>query len=389
MVELFIAKKHIVERKKQSIMSILGIVIGITVLTVSIAISNGLNNNMINGVLSLSSHVLVSNGGYRIKPYIDKIEALDKIGGVKGAVAKFTNQGILKAYTAFGVYQLGIQIDGYDLEKAKVAMELDKYIVKGEIEAKKYNVVYIGSQMAEQIGIKLGDTVEITSAENKKMKLKVGGVFQTGYISYDSNLIIMPLRTAQIISDSGDAVTSLDVALNNPYDASKLRGTIGNAVPDLRVRTWGDINRTLLEALALEKTVMIVLFSLIIVISGFVVGIVLNTMVREKTKDIGILRSMGYSRKSIMKVFMLEGSLLGISGMVLGMILSFLILKLLKIGLFDELTELYYLTNIPVEISGVEVLAIITATSIIILISSIFPAYKGAKLTPVEALKYE
>ncbi len=389
MVELFIAKKHIIERKKQSIMSILGIVIGITVLTVSIAISNGLNNNMINGVLSLSPHVLVSSGGYRIKPYIDKVEALDNVSGVKGTVAKFTNQGILKAYTDFGVYQLGIQIDGYDLEKAQVAMNLDKYIVKGEIEAKKYNEVYIGSQMAEQIGIKLGDTVEITSAENKKMKLKVGGVFQTGYISYDSNLVIMPLRTAQIISDSGDAVTSLDVILNDPYDAAKLRSNIKNAVPDLRVRTWGDINRTLLEALALEKTVMIVLFSLIIVISGFVVGIVLNTMVREKTKDIGILRSMGYSRKSIMKIFMLEGSLLGVSGIILGMILSFLILKLLKAGLFDKLTEIYYLTNIPVEISGVEVLAIISATSIIILISSIFPAYRGAKLTPVEALKYE
>lgn len=389
MVEAFIAKKHIFERKKQSIMSILGIVIGITVLTVSIAISNGLNNNMINGVLSLSPHVLVSSGGYRIKPYIDKVEVLDNISGVKGTVPKFTNQGILKAYTDFGVYQLGIQIDGYDLEKAKVAMNLDKYMVKGEIEAKKYNEVYIGSQMAEQMGIKLGDTVEITSAENKKMKLKIGGVFQTGYISYDSTLVIMPLRTAQIISDSGDAVTSLDIVLDDPYDASRLRNNIRNAVPDLRVRTWGDINRTLLEALALEKTVMIVLFSLIIVISGFVVAVVLNTMVREKTKDIGILRSMGYSRKSIMKIFMLEGGFLGVSGIILGMILSFLILNLLKAGLFDRLTEIYYLTNIPVEISGVEVFTIICATSLVILISSIFPAYKGAKLTPVEALKYE
>lgn len=389
MIEFFIAKKHIIERKKQSIVSMLGIVIGLTVLTVSVAISNGLNNNMIDSVLSMSPHILVGNGGFRMSPYTDEINAIDKIKGVKGTVPKFTNQGILKAYTDYGVYQTGVQIEGMDLEKAKQALELDSLITEGEVKPKSYKEVIVGSEMAGQLGIKIGDNVEVTSAENKKMKLKVGGIFKTGYISYDSSMVIMPLRTAQIISESGDSVTSLDVILDDPYEANKLKDQVKEAVGDERIRTWGDINNNLLKALSLEKTVMIVLFSLIIIIAGFVIGIVLNTMVREKTKDIGILRSMGYGRKSIMKIFLYEGLTLGGSGIILGLALSFVILKLLKAGIFNKLTEIYYLTSIPVSISVGEVSVIVAATLAVILVSSIFPAYRGAKMTPVEALKYE
>jgi len=389
MIELFIAKKHIFERKKQSIIAMLGILIGITVLTVSLAISNGLNNNMINSVLSISPHILVGTGGNRIDAYAEKINNLEGIEGLKGIVPKYTSQGILKAYTDFGVYQLGVQIDGMDLERAKKAMNLESYLIAGEIKPTTYNEVLIGSEMVEQLGLKLGDTVELTSAENKKMRLKVGGIFRTGFISYDSALVIMPLKTAQIISEVGDVASSLDIILNNPYDANILRAQVRRAVKDLRVQTWGDINSNLLRALALEKTVMIVLFSLIIVIAGFVIGVVLNTMVREKTKDIGILRSMGYSRNNIMRIFIIEGLILGGTGIILGMLSSFSILSLLKLGLFDKLTEIYYLTSIPVRISSIEVIFIIIATLSVVLVSSIFPAYRGSKLTPVEALKYE
>lgn len=389
MIEFFIAKKHIIERKKQSIVAMFGILIGLTVLTVSLAISNGLNNNMISSVLSISPHILVNSGGYRIDDYEKKIEEIGSIEGIKGVVPKYTNQGILKAYTDYGVFQLGVQMDGMDLKRAETAMGLNDYIIDGEINSDKYNEILIGSEMSAQLGVGVGDTVELTSAENKKMKLKVGAVFRTGFISYDSSLLIMPLKTTQIISDSGNAVTSLDIILNDPYEASKLRRSVINKVRDFRVQTWGDINSNLLRALSLEKTVMIVLFSLIIIIAGFVIGVVLNTMVREKTKDIGILRSMGYSRNSIMKIFVIEGSVLGGIGIVLGLVLSFLILTLLKMGLFDKLTEIYYLTSIPVRISFEEVLVIVGATMAVVLISSIFPAYRGANLTPVEALKHE
>lgn len=389
MIEFFIAKKHILERKKQSIISILGIVIGITVLTVSIAISNGLNNNMINNILSISPHITITNNGYYIEDYESIMEKLEKISGVKGAIPTFSNQGILKTDNEEGSFSSGVKIQGMDLKKATQAMNLSKIMMAGKIEPEEYNKVLIGSELYDQFGLKVGDKVELTSAENKKVMLVVGGAFKSGSLDIDSSMVILPLVTAQLISESGDVLRSIDLTMNNAYDAPKVIGEVSEIVGEYRVRTWGDINNALLKALALEKTVMITLFSLIIIIAGFVVSVVLNTMVREKTRDIGILRSMGYSRKIIMRIFLLEGSILGIFGITTGIVLSFLIMSLLKMGVFNKLTEIYYLTSIPVEISFKEICLIVGATAVVIFISSVFPSYRAAKLTPVEALKYE
>lgn len=389
MIEFFIAKKHILERKKQSIITILGIVIGIMVLTVSMAINNGLNNTMINNILSISPHITVTNNGYFIEEYETYIKDIENIEGVKGVIPTFTNQGILKSDNSFGAFSSGVQIQGMELEKAKKSMNLEKIMIKGKIEPEEYNKVLVGSELFEQFGLSLGEKVELTSAENKKVILTVGGVFKSGSLQFDSSMIILPLKTTQLISESGDALRSIDIVLNNPYDAPKISPKVAEITKEFRVRTWGDINEALLKALKLEKTVGITLFSLMIVIAGFVVGVVLNTMVREKTKDIGILRAVGYSKNTIMRIFFLEGTLLGIAGIILGMILSFIIMYLLKVGVFDKLTEVYYLTSIPVEISFKEIVIIISATAVVIFLSSVFPSFRAAKLTPVEALKYE
>ena len=389
MIEFFIAKKHIMERKKQSFLSILGIIIGITVLTVAVSINNGLNNNMINSILNLSPHITVANNGFFIEDYNSYVLEIEKIKGVKGVVPTFTNQGILKSDNDFGSYSTGVQIQGMDLEKAEKAMKFDKILIEGKIENKQYNKVLIGSELFDQLGLKIGEEVELTSAENKKIKLIVGAVFKSGSQQVDNSLIILPLITTQFLSDSGDVVRSIDIMLDNPYDAPNIIPFVSDIVKEFRARTWGEINSTLLKALNLEKTVGIVLFSLIIVIAGFVVGVVLHTMVREKTKDIGILRAMGYSKNTIMRIFLLEGALLGLIGIIVGISLSYFIMHLLKIGVFDKLTDVYYLTAIPVEISFGEVSAIVLSTAFVILISSVFPSYKASKLTPVEALKYE
>lgn len=389
MIEFFIAKKHIMERKKQSLVSIIGIVIGITVLTVAMSINNGLNNNMINSILNISPHITVSNNGFFIENYDKYAKEIEKIKGVKGVVPTFTNQGILKSDNDFGSYSTGVQIQGMDFEKAEKAMNLQKILIEGKIENKQYNKVLIGSELFEQLGLKIGEDIELTSAENKKIKLKVGAVFKSGSQQIDNSLIILPLMTTQFLSDSGDVIRSIDIILDNPYDAPKIQPLVADVVKEFRTRTWGEINSTLLKALNLEKTVGIVLFSLIIVIAGFVVGVVLHTMVREKTKDIGILRAMGYSKNIIMRIFLLEGALIGVIGIVVGIGLSYFIMHLLKIGVFNKLTDVYYLTAIPVEISFSEVSLIVLSTAFIIMLSSVFPSYKASKLTPVEALKYE
>ncbi|MCD7979492.1 MAG: ABC transporter permease [Fusobacterium sp.] len=387
MVEFFIAKKHIFERKRQSLISTLGIAIGVIVLIVSIGIANGLDKNMISSILSMTSHVLVENGD-KLSDYNNLKERIEKIPGVKGAVPSIETQGIFKYNGIYGGYISGVKIEGFDLESAKKAMDLDKKIVEGSISPDKMNGILIGKELFKNIGASLGDEVTIISSENKEIKFKIEGVFQSGYYDYDINMIILPLKAAQYLVYSGDTVNKIDVTLNDPYKAPEIADKIMTETK-IFSRTWGDLNRNLLSALSLEKTVMIMVFSLIVIIAGFVVWVTLNMLVREKIKDIGIMRSMGFSRKSIMKIFLIQGMLLGIAGIIIGTVISLCFLWYIKNYTLAFITSIYYLTKIPVEISVKEIGIIIGANIGIIFVSSVFPAYRAARMETVEALRHE
>lgn len=387
MIEFFIAKKHIVERKKQSLISIVGITIGVIVLMVSIGIANGLDKNMINSILSVTSHIMVSNGE-KISDYKEIKKKIEGIDGVKGAVPSISTQGIFKYNGIYGGYVSGVKIEGYDLESAKKAMDLDKKLVAGSISPDKINGILIGKELFNSIGAKIGDKVSIISSENKEIKFEIEGVFQSGYYDYDINLVMLPLKSVQYLTYGEDIVSKIDVTLFNPYKAPEISDKIMD-ITGIYSRTWGEMNRNLLSALSLEKTVMIMVFSLIVVIAGFVVWVTLNMLVREKIKDIGIMRAMGFSKKNIMKVFLIQGMILGGIGIVIGTCISLTFLWYIKNNTLDFITSIYYITKIPVEISFKEIAIIIGANFGIIFLSSVFPAYRGAKMETVEALRHE
>ncbi len=388
MIEFFIAKKHILERKRQSIIAVLGVAIGVTVLTVSIGIANGLDKNMVSSILSISSHIVATKDGEAIDDYRELQTQIESIKGVKGVVPQISTQGILKYKGIFGSYVSGVKINGLDFDDAKTAMNLDEKIVAGTMDIKKPTEFLIGKELFNQLGAKLGDKITVVSADNREMHLTIVGVFQSGYYEYDTAMIIVPLRAVQILSYTGNMVTSLEVFLDDVYSANKLSGQI-QMKTNLSTRTWGDLNRNLLAALSLEKTVMILVFSLIVIIAGFVVWVILNMLVKEKTRDIGIMRSMGFSSNNIMRIFMLEGLFLGSFGIIVGLTTSGGILWYVKDNTINQITNIYYLNKIPVEITSKEVLVIVGANIVIIFLSSIFPAYRAAKLQVVEALKYD
>ncbi|MEZ7731954.1 ABC transporter permease [Fusobacterium periodonticum] len=389
MIEFFIAKKQMLERKKQSILSIVGVFIGITVLIVSLGVSNGLDKNMINSILSLTSHINVYSPE-NIPNYEELVKNIEEVKGVKGAVPTIETQGIIK-YEGHGEpYVAGVKVVGYDLDKAIKVMKLDDYIIDGKIDVDDKKSILIGKELAASMGAMVGDKVKLITSEETDLEMTVGGIFQSGFYEYDLNMVLIPLQTAQYITYSDETVGRLSVRLDNPYDAQELIYDVARKLPtDLYIGTWGEQNRALLSALTLEKTIMLVVFSLIAIVAGFLIWITLNTLVREKTKDIGIMRAMGFSKKNIMLIFLIQGIILGIIGIILGIIVSLILLYYIKNYAVDLVSNIYYLKDIPIEISLKEIAIIVGANFIVILISSIFPAYRAAKLENVEALRYE
>ena len=387
MVEFFIAFRHIIERKFQSIFSVLGVAIAVTVFIVSLTISNGLNKNMINSLLTMSPHILVKNKKSKFfDNYEGTVENVKKIKGIKAVIPQMNSQSILKGN---GLAK-GVLADGISPENLKNGLNLK--IVDGNNNISELNSVLVGEQLATEMNLKVGNEISLVSAENKEIKLIVRGIFKTGFLDYDSNLAIVPLEAMQILSDQGRVATEIGIKVEHPEKVEGILSQVRNVInsKEYGAISWKTINQNLLRAVQFERFVLIAILSLLLIIASFAVSVILNMIVREKIKDIGILKSIGYTNSSIRKIFTIEGLIIGVFGMILASLLSPLVLVALK-ALFKEYMKggTYYLEELPLYISQKELLIIYGVTFAVVFLSTIFPAARAARLKPVEALKYE
>ena len=387
MVEFFIAFRHIIERKFQSIFSVLGVAIAVTVFIVSLTVSNGLEKNMINSLLTMSPHILVKNKKSKFfDNYEGTVENVKKIKGIKAVIPQMNSQSILKGN---GLAK-GVLADGISPENVKNGLNLK--IVDGNNNISELNSVLVGEQLATEMNLKVGNEISLVSAENKEIKLIVRGIFKTGFLDYDSNLAIVPLEAMQILSDQGRVATEIGIKVEHPEKVEGILSQVRNVInsKEYGAISWKTINQNLLRAVRFERFVLIAILSLLLIIASFAVSVILNMIVREKIKDIGILKSIGYTNSSIRKIFTIEGLIIGVFGMILASLLSPLVLVALK-ALFKEYMKsgTYYLEELPLYISQKELLIIYGVTFAVVFLSTIFPAARAARLKPVEALKYE
>ena len=388
-IEFFIALRHITERKFQSIFSILGVSIGVTVFIVSLTVSNGLEKNMIDSLLTLTPHITIkSDYGNVIEDYETKSAELKKIDGVTAVIPKYSNQAIVKyKEMAKGVIANGIKAES-------VSKDLKMKFINGKNDISELNSILVGEEFSKEMGVDVGNEISIVSAENKEIKLIIRGIFKTGYYEYDSNLVILPLTTMQILSEKGEAVTEMGINVKNPQKLENQLKSVNEKAAifgnnNLGIYSWSELNQNLLSAVKFEKFVLVSILSLLIMIACFAVSVILNMIVREKTKDIGILKSIGYSNKNIRRIFTIEGLVIGISGMILASIMSPLVLLLLKKMFKIFMKTTYYLEELPLYISMKEIILIYIVTTIIVFLSTLYPAIKASRLKPVEALKHE
>ena len=381
MVEFFIAKRHIIDRKFQSIVSILGVAISLTVFVVSLSISNGLKNNMLNSILSLSPHINVSVYENYEEGYKEIVEELQKYD-VKTVNPRIETQGLVNVN---GLSTTSLII-GTNLEL------LDINMIEGVKSNSDLTGVLVGNEFLNKTGTKLGDEINIITTDTKEIRVKITGVFKTGYYTYDSELLLLPLETLQLLKEKGEIATNISINIKNPTNISNINKLVNNINDNLGdkvfAHSWNMDNQSLLSAINFEKFVLVAILSLIVLIASFAISVILNMVVREKTTDIGILKAMGYSNDNIMKIFLFEGLIIGVTGMVISLILAPVIILTLKILFKYYVTTTYYLDKLPISISIHELFIIYIISFILIVLSTILPSKKAANMNPTDAIKY-
>lgn len=379
MIELFIAYRHIKERKFQTFISIISVALSLIVFIVSLTISNGLKENMINSLLTLSPHISIK---YTPKVEGDYKQIIKKVKehGAKTTVSNVYVQGFVK-YNDNNYMPI---IRATEIEKLNLNL-----VKKNKVSGIDY--AYIGQEMAKYMHINLGDDISVASLNGREIRVKVQGFFKTGFLAYDSNLVIMPLEVGQILEETGDNINSLDVRVEHPGDIkslNELKQKINSINDDIQATTWADENENLLAAVHFEEFILILILSMLFLISSFIVSIILNILIREKTSDIGILKACGYTKGMIKRIFIIEGSMLGIGGIILSAILSPIVLRVIQIISKNYLIKTYYISNLIIKINIKEELLIYAISFLIILLASYLPSRKAAKLDVTEAIRF-
>ena len=388
MISIFIALGYIKGNIKQTIISIIGISLSISVLAISIGIANGLGENTINNLLYFSPHIKVRNISSNILDYKKELQQIQSLDESIKAFPKCSGKGIIKYQNFHLKYTDGVLIEGIEEEDLKKILKINNKLIEGEIDYKEPSNILIGKELADILKAKVGDAIKIISSENKEMNFNIKGIFFFGFYEYDLNMVIIPLKTAQVLLDI-EGTSEINIKLDDIYKADGIAKKIQEKL-NLNAKPWTLLNRQLLKGILLEKRVMITLLSLLLLIAAFLVGSLMTSIVRNKKREIGILRALGISKNTIESIFIFISLILSTLGFLLSLVISSIIIFILKKFTFNFVSEVYYIPDkIPFILSIKEYLYISLASLITSLLTSISPSRAAAKLSPQEVLKYE
>ena len=422
--ELFISLRYLRAKRKQVFVSIItfisvaGIFLGVAALIIVIAVMNGFENDLRNKILGINSHIILMeySGAMRNHPRV--MQEVSSVPGVVAATPFIYSQAMLKN----GSNVTGIVLRGLSTEDALKVINLGKisegkldYLKEGEQripglkpESAGLPGILIGRELAKNLGVFLFETVHVVSPAGvstpmgmvPRMKpFVVVGIFESGFYEYDSTLAYISLKNCQEFLNMGDTVTGIEIRVDDIYKADRIAKAIEKKLGyPYWGRNWMEMNRNLFSALKLEKRVMFIILSLIVLVAAFNIISALIMIVMEKNKDIAILKTMGATRGGIMKIFIFQGLVVGaigtffgsLAGLAVAFNLEFLSRFVEKLFGFKILPgDVYYLNELPSQVNYSDVGIIILGTMLISFLATIYPSWRASRLDPAEALRYE
>jgi len=417
--ELFIGLRYLKAKRKQTFISvitfisILGITVGVTALIVVLSVMTGFEENLREKILGINANVVVTELGGPMRGYREVEAKALEVPGVVGATPFTYNQAMISAPD--GV--IGAVIRGLDMDSTGSVTVLPEKIREGSIEGLRPSLgegskgqagIIIGRELARNIGVVLGDTVNVISPMGtmtpagpvpRMAAFKVAGIFELGMYEYDSSMAFISIENAQAFFRMGEAVTGVEVKIRDIYEADKVADALMNEIKGpYWARTWMEMNRNLFSALKLEKVAMFIILALIIMVAALNIISTLIMVVMEKGKDIAILKSLGATSGSIMRIFMIEGLIIGVAGTLLGTALGLVAaLNMETIVQFVETAfnfkvlppSIYYIDKFPSKVEPFFVAVIAFISIAISFLATLYPSWQASRFNPVEGLRYE
>ncbi len=413
--ELFIGLRYLRARRRETfislitIISILGVMIGVMTLNVVMAVMTGFEEVLRDRLLGINAHVAVVKTGDHLAEYQKLIDRILQEKGVLAAAPSVYGQVMVTS----GARVSGVVVRGIDPDRANRVVDIQQYIKEGSLQALKtphalqvegrsvsLPGIIVGRRLAGQLGVMVGDPIQVVSPlatptvlgmVPKVRRFVVAGLFDSGMHEYDATLVYMNLADAQRFFEMGDTVSNIEIRVQDVYQAQDVARRIQQKLGlPYWAEDWSRLWPNLFSALRLEKTVYFLVLLLMVLIGAFNIISTLIMVVMEKRKDIAILQSMGATRRSIRRIFLIKGCVIGTVGTLLGVLFGYGICLLIERYQFIELPkDVFLISTVPVRIYLSNFVLVALTSFLICLLASIYPARHAAKLDPVEIIRYE